>query len=245
MRLHNQTDQQLLEGELRVAINDIRDGNALAFAVFTSRLFMLRIDPERIKCIKESRHVTDNEYAAWEKAYYALPEAQRNEAEHLIDYFTGGLNEYLTFRIGANEFGIDILRVQEIRSFEMPTGPGQQEGAGLPYFLGTIMLRGKVIPLIDLRIKLGMRNPVYNAFTITVMIQSRDQRYRAGMVVDTVSDIIEISRKDIHGCSAHDIALGTAQGVAQVGDRLIRLVALDAETFLANTSARLAGAAAS
>ena len=105
------------------------------------------------------------------------------------------------------------------------------------------MLRGKVIPLIDLRIKLGVRNPTHNTSTVTVMIQSRDQRYRAGIVVDAVSDVIEISRKDIRGCSAHDIALGTAQGVAQVDDRLIRLVALDAEIFLANASARLAGSA--
>ncbi len=240
MALHDQTEQQPLENEVRMAIDDIRRGNAIAFAIFTSQLFMMRIEPERVQRAKDSRHVTLEEYVTWETAYCSLPQAEREEAERLINYFAGGLNEYLTFRIGADEFGINILRVQEIRSFEQPTEPGQQEGVGLPYFLGTIMLRGDIVPLIDLRIKLGVRDPAYNAFTVTVMVQSRDQRYRAGVVVDAVSEVIEISQKDIQGCSVHDIALGTALGTAQIKDRLIRLVALDAEIFLANTSARLA-----
>lgn len=242
MALYDQTEQQSLENELRGAINDIRRGNPHAFAYFVCQLYLLRVEPERIKRVKASCGVTETEYTAWETTYYSLPQDQRDETENLINYFAGGLNEYLTFRIGQDEYGVDVLRVQEIRSYEKPTVPGRRPTTRLPYLIGAAIVRGSLIPFIDLRIKLGVREPRYDTLTVVIVIQSRDKKYRSGIVVDSVSDVLVIPRQDIRGCSAHDRAVGVARGVAQVGDRFIRLVNLDTEAFLASANLELVAA---
>lgn len=94
--------------------------------------------------------------------------------------------EYLTFRIGDAEYGMDILRIQEIRSYEQPTRID-----GVPPFLkGVINLRGVMVPIIDLRIVAGLDCP-YNAFTVVVVINLSGRII--GVVVDSVSDVLEIA----------------------------------------------------
>jgi len=99
--------------------------------------------------------------------------------------------EFLTFRLGAEEYGIDILRVQEIRSYEQPT-----RIANAPAFIkGVVNLRGVIVPIIDLRLKLGCESAEYNTFTVVVVLNVRGRV--VGAVVDSVSDVLELSKDNI------------------------------------------------
>ena len=99
--------------------------------------------------------------------------------------------EFLTFRLGGEEYGIDILRVQEIRSYEPPT-----RIANAPHFIkGVVNLRGVIVPIIDLRLKLGCETAEYNAFTVVIVLNVRGRV--VGAVVDSVSDVLELGRDHI------------------------------------------------
>ncbi|MCA3253786.1 MAG: chemotaxis protein CheW [Pseudomonadota bacterium] len=99
--------------------------------------------------------------------------------------------EFLTFRLGAEEYGIDILRVQEIRSYEQPT-----RIANAPMFIkGVVNLRGVIVPIVDLRLKLGCEKVEYNHFTVVVVLNVKGRV--VGVVVDSVSDVLELSREQI------------------------------------------------
>ncbi len=99
--------------------------------------------------------------------------------------------EFLTFRLGAEEYGIDILRVQEIRSYEHPTRIANAP----PFIKGVVNLRGVIVPIIDLRLKLGCDTAEYNTFTVVVVLNVRGRV--VGAVVDSVSDVLELSRENI------------------------------------------------
>ncbi len=99
--------------------------------------------------------------------------------------------EFLTFRLGAEEYGIDILRVQEIRSYEAPT-----RIANVPEFIkGVVNLRGVIVPIVDLRLKLGCPSAEYNTFTVVVVLNVRGRV--VGAVVDSVSDVLELQKDQV------------------------------------------------
>jgi len=99
--------------------------------------------------------------------------------------------EYLTFRLGGEEYGIDILRVQEIRSYEQPT-----RIANAPHFIkGVVNLRGVIVPIVDLRLKLGCESAEYNGFTVVIVLNVRGRV--VGAVVDSVSDVLELGADHI------------------------------------------------
>ena len=100
-------------------------------------------------------------------------------------------SEFLTFKLGGEEYGIDILRVQEIRSYEQPT-----RIANAPSFIkGVVNLRGVIVPIIDLRLKLGCDTAEYNTFTVVVVLNVKGRV--VGAVVDSVSDVLELTREQI------------------------------------------------
>jgi len=112
--------------------------------------------------------------------------------------------EYLTFRLGGEEYGIDILRVQEIRSYEPPT-----RIANAPSFIkGVVNLRGVIVPIVDLRLKLGCDTAEYNGFTVVIVLNVRGRV--VGAVVDSVSDVLELSADHIK--SAPELASGIDSG---------------------------------
>lgn len=77
-----------------------------------------------------------------------------------------GTREYLTFRLGEEEYGIDILKVQEIRGYEEPT-----RIANAPDFIrGVVNLRGTIVPIVDMRRKLNCANVEYNSFTVVIIL---------------------------------------------------------------------------
>ena len=103
----------------------------------------------------------------------------------------GEAGEYLTFRLGAEEYGIDILCVQEIRSYEAPT-----RIANAPSLIkGVIDLRGTIVPIVDLRLKFGFEDARYDSFTV-VIILNIGQRV-LGVVVDSVSDVVQLALEHV------------------------------------------------
>jgi len=101
------------------------------------------------------------------------------------------LRECLTFRLGAEEYGIDILRVQEIRGYENPTRIANAP----PFITGVLNLRGVIVPIVDLRMKFGLERVEHDAVTVTVVLNIAGQT--VGAVVDSVSDVIELSAEQI------------------------------------------------
>lgn len=142
---------------------------------------------------------------------------------------TGPTKEFLTFRLGSEEYGIDILRVQEIRSYEAPT-----RIANSPSFIkGVVNLRGVIVPVVDLRIKLGCDKAEYNGFTVVIVLNVKGRI--VGAVVDSVSDVLELPVGDLKpspemNSSAADNAYVT--GIASVGERM--LIVMDIQALMAS-----------
>jgi len=131
--------------------------------------------------------------------------------------------EFLTFRLGGEEYGIDILRVQEIRSYEQPT-----RIANAPHFIkGVVNLRGVIVPIIDLRLKLGCDSAEYNAFTVVIVLNVKGRV--VGAVVDSVSDVLELTRDHIKPApELHSNVDGHfITGIGSVGDRMLILMDIE------------------
>src|SRR5689334_456576 len=111
-------------------------------------------------------------------------------------------SEFLTFRLGAEQYGIDILKVQEIRSWETPT----RIASAPRHVKGVIDLRGDIVPIVDLRLKLGLDTVRYDASTVVIILNLA--RRIVGIVVDSVSDVVALSRSEIRPAPE----LGTASG---------------------------------
>ena len=100
-------------------------------------------------------------------------------------------NEYLTFTLGKEEYGIDILKVQEIRGYEAVT-----RIANAPEFIkGVVNLRGIIVPILDMRIKFNLGEAKYDRFTVVIILNVAGRV--VGMVVDSVSDVIQLTAEQI------------------------------------------------
>jgi len=109
--------------------------------------------------------------------------------------------EFLTFRLGAEEYGIDILKVQEIRGYDTVT-----RIANAPAFIkGVINLRGVIVPIVDLRLKFNLGEARYDGFTVVIILNVA-QRV-VGAVVDSVSDVLELAREQIRPTPAFNSLL--------------------------------------
>lgn len=136
------------------------------------------------------------------------------------------IHEFLAFKLGREEYGVDILRVQEIRSFELPT-----RMANAPAFiLGVVNLRGVIVPIIDMRIKFGMEEVKYNSFTVVIVLNIGKQVI--GMVVDGVSDVIALSHEQLRPVPEFSGSLDSQNllAIGSVGDRM--LILLDIEKVM-------------
>lgn len=139
-----------------------------------------------------------------------------------------GTAEFLAFTIGKEEYGLDIIKVQEIRGYEAAT-----RLANAPeYFKGVMNMRGVIVPVIDMRIKLGMSTPTYDQFTIVIVLNIRGEVM--GMVVDSVSDVTTLTAEQI--CPAPEVggAINTGYliGLGTVDQRMLILV--DIEKLMAS-----------
>jgi purine-binding chemotaxis protein CheW len=111
------------------------------------------------------------------------------------------LREFLAFKLGAEEYGIDILRVQEIRSYEEPTRIANAP----PFMKGVVNLRGVIVPIIDMRMKFNLEQANYDDFTVVIVLNIGSRV--VGMVVDAVSDVITLQPAQLRHDDRH-VGLG-------------------------------------
>ena len=145
--------------------------------------------------------------------------------------------EFLTFRLGAEEYGIDILRVQEIRSYEEPT-----RIANAPDFIkGVVNLRGVIVPVVDLRVKLNCSSVEYNDFTVVIVLNVRGRV--VGAVVDSVSDVLELLPSQINAAPEMNTSVDTSfiTGIASTAERM--LILMDIEALMSSADMGLMDAA--
>jgi purine-binding chemotaxis protein CheW len=139
--------------------------------------------------------------------------------------------EVLAFRLGTEEFGIDIHAVRELRGYSAIT-----RLANAPdYLKGVVNLRGLIVPIVDLRLKLGLGEASYNDFTVVIVLAVEAQQI--GVVVDSVSDVISLQAEQIKPPppSGPNFRHDYLTGIATVGERLLQLT--DLATLLADVSA--------
>ena len=135
----------------------------------------------------------------------------------------GESRELLTFTLGSEEYGIDILKVQEIRGYEAVTTI-----ANAPEFIkGVINLRGIIVPVVDMRIKFRLGNVTYNETTVVIILNVADRV--VGMVVDGVSDVITLKADEIKPPPEFGSGLDVRylQGLGTANDRMIILVDIE------------------
>ena len=132
-------------------------------------------------------------------------------------------HEFLTFRLGAEEYAIDILQVREIRAYEAPT-----RIANTPtYVKGVVNLRGAIVPILDLRGRFGLGELAAGASRVVVILSLEGRPL--GIVVDAVSDVVRLQAGDIRPAPEQIRAVVSdafVRGLVPVGDRMLIVVDL-------------------
>jgi purine-binding chemotaxis protein CheW len=131
--------------------------------------------------------------------------------------------EYLSFVLGDSQYCIDILKVQEIRTYEAPT-----RIANTPAFIkGVMNLRGNIVPIIDLRVKFGLPEQRYDTQTVVIVLNIAKRT--VGVVVDGVSDVINVPASEIKPPPELGGALDTQylQGLATVNSQMMIIIDIE------------------
>ena len=145
------------------------------------------------------------------------------------------VKECLSFRLGAEEYGIDILAVREIRAFERPT----RIASAPDFILGVVNLRGVIVPIVDLRIKFGVGEVAYDGTTVVIILNVANRVL--GIVVDSVSDVLPLKDEEIRPAPEFSAAIEASfvRGLASINDRLLILV--DIEMLMMSPGMALVG----
>ena len=154
--------------------------------------------------------------------------------ERIGDMISAGAREYLTFRLDREEYGIDILKVQEIRGYEPPT-----RIANAPNFIkGVVNLRGTIVPIVDMRLKFNCSKAEYDSFTVVIILNLRSRI--VGIVVDSVSDVMELPPESLKAAPDVDSVIGndSVLGLGSLGERM--LILLDIEKLMSGLDMELA-----
>lgn len=144
-----------------------------------------------------------------------------------------GAREILTFALGSEEYGLNILAVQEIRGYDAVT-----HIANTPDFIkGVINLRGSIVPIVDLRMKFRLGNIEYGEFTVVIILNIMGRTI--GIVVDGVSDVVTLDPEQIKPAPEFGGAVDTCyiSGLTTLNERLIILV--DIEKLLSSSDMQL------
>jgi len=157
--------------------------------------------------------------------------AESIETEEIDKKKLENMLQFLSFTLGDEEYGVEILRVQEIRSWEpvsrIPNVP--------TYEKGVVNLRGAIVPIIDLRERFGLSHSEYTPLTVVVVLQAQNETGQTrimGVVVDSVSDVIDVDKKTIQSSPNFGTKVSTEfiNGLASVNERMVML--LDVEKLL-------------
>jgi len=136
-------------------------------------------------------------------------------------------NQVLTFYLGSEYFGVDILRVQEIRGWSQVTRIPQAP----VHVMGVLNLRGTVIPIIDLRVRFGLAPVECTPLTVIIVlsVNASDGQRRFGLVVDRVSDVVDIGRESLRAMPQLEDQKrnGFIQNLAVVTDQMLILLEVD------------------
>ena len=145
-------------------------------------------------------------------------------------------DEFLTFALGKEEYGVDILKVQEIRSYEgvtrLPDAPD--------YIKGVINLRGTIVPVIDMRLKFRLENADYSALTVMIVLSVAGRV--VGIVVDSVSDVVRLGGEQIRPVPELGATIDSQflTGIGTLDERM--LILLDIERLMASAEMGLVAA---
>lgn len=177
-------------------------------------------------------HPSSNRLATLQDSASPLQAPTASDSTHLL--------KFLSFKLDAEEYGIDILKVQEIRGFERPTRIANAPS----YILGVTNLRGVIVPIVDLRTKFGLSQPKYDSVTVTIVLNMGQQVI--GMVVDSVSDVVALQAQDIKAAPEFSGAISTEHiiGIATVkdGDKERMMILMDIEQFMTSADIGLISA---
>lgn len=146
--------------------------------------------------------------------------------------------EYLVFRLGEEDYAVDILHVREIRGCD----PVTRIAEAPPHVTGVINLRGSIVPVVDMRVRFGLKAAAIDAFTVVIILNIAGRM--VGIVVDSVSDVVRLGAQQRKPAPDFGAALGTRYitGLASLEERL--LILIDMEKLVNGTQGGLFDAAA-
>lgn len=150
--------------------------------------------------------------------------------------YANDTQQFLTFALGQEEYGVEILKIQEIKGFAaitpLPNAP--------TFLKGVLNLRGTIVPIIDLRKKFGLPEVELTKFTVIVVVQVQGKI--TGFIVDAVSDVLDVAGTDIQPTpDLHQVDTTCINGLAKVGEKLVILVDIE-KVLTAGEAARAIGA---
>lgn len=156
----------------------------------------------------------------------AMPATEQKVDDQTGIIETHGTDQYLTFVMDDEEYGVDILSVQEIRGWEkttrIPNAPN--------YLRGVINLRGTVVPIVDLRIKFSLEEIDYTPVTVVIVLKLvfDGSERTIGIVVDAVSDVYSIAEDDIR--DSPDVSGNSnrqfIKGLANINEKMVIILEL-------------------
>ena len=146
--------------------------------------------------------------------------------------------EVLSFKLGAEKCGIDILEVQEIHGYEAPT-----RIADSPAFIkGVVNLRCVILPIVDMRMRFNLEDVKYDSFTVVIILNVAGRTI--GMVVDSVSDVLELPQAQVKPASEFngDVDADFITGIAtlRLGDAARMLILMDIDALMRSPEMGLA-----
>lgn len=140
---------------------------------------------------------------------------------------TGTLQQMLTFALENESYGVDIQRVQEIRGWSAVTPIPEAP----PHVLGVLNLRGVIVPIIDLRVRIGMSSVTNSATTVIIVlnVETVEGARLFGVVVDRVSDVVNITETSLKPVPAMGQHGGTdyLRGLVNLGETMVVLLDID------------------
>jgi purine-binding chemotaxis protein CheW len=150
-----------------------------------------------------------------------------NSAVELTGAKAPGSQQVLTFELGNETYGVEILRVREIRGWspvtKIPHAP--------PHMLGVLNLRGSIVPIVDLRMRFALDRAEYTAVTVIIVlsVNSPGGKREVGVVVDGVSDVVDVNFSEVKPAPDMGSRLATEyiRGLTSVGDRMLVLLDID------------------
>ncbi|ARN76408.1 chemotaxis protein CheW [Oceanicoccus sagamiensis] len=150
-----------------------------------------------------------------------------------IDFIASG-NQYLTFTLGQEHYGVDILCVREIRGWDKPTLIPNSPS----YVKGVVNLRGLIVPIIDLRVRFQVGEASYNPTTVVIVLALDDEQgsRTMGYVVDAVSDVLNAEDDEIKKAPLFqaNVSPDYVEGIVNVGNDVVTILSTEALQRLEN-----------